>query len=215
MHFCRVRYGIESAGERVDATKAGMNTGTGRDKGYTGRQVRNYNERRTGWREATTGRLYGGRSWSDNTRDTQKGFGYTVNRDRCVLKDGVYWGEGNRELQPHGHMVEIWAENAQNVIIDCGGRGVGKNVFTADRHSGERASVLGSVTMHGVVMRRCRRTSSGAAWTRCFDPSGTLAATWTWGFSTGCPASCGASSTASTSTSGIPRRIPTSQRTLT
>jgi hypothetical protein len=149
------RYGIESAGERVDATKPGMNTGTGRDKGYTGRQVRNYNERRTGWREATTGRLYGGRSWSDNTRDTQKGFGYTVNRDRCVLKDGVYWGEGNRELQPHGHMVEIWAENAQNVVIDCGGRGVGKNVFTADRHSGERASVLGSVSLQGVVMRRC------------------------------------------------------------
>ena len=39
------------------------------------------------------GQLYGGRSWSDNSRDTQKGFGYYVNRDRCVLKDGVYWGE--------------------------------------------------------------------------------------------------------------------------
>merc|ERR1712100_453751 len=77
-----------------------------------------YNGRQTGWRDSKSGRLYGGRSWSDNTRDTQKGFGYTINRDRCVLKDGVYWGEGNRELQPHGHMVEIWAENAQNVIID-------------------------------------------------------------------------------------------------
>jgi len=32
------------------------------------------------------------------------------------------WGEGNRELQPHGHMMQVWAENAQNVTVDCGGR---------------------------------------------------------------------------------------------
>ena len=92
-----VRYRV--GGERVDATNAG-NTPTPYDKGYTGRQTRNYNGRQTGWRNPKTGQLYGGKSWSDNTRDTQKGFGYTVNRDRCVLKDGVYWGEGNRELQP-------------------------------------------------------------------------------------------------------------------
>ena len=55
-----------------------------------------------------------------------------MDRDRCVLKDRVYWGEGNRELQPHGHVVEVWAENPQNVTLDCGGS-VGKNVFTADR----------------------------------------------------------------------------------
>ena len=47
------------AGERVDATATDMNTGTGRDKGYTGRQVRNYNGRGTGWRRPKSGQLYG------------------------------------------------------------------------------------------------------------------------------------------------------------
>ena len=163
------RYGIESAGERVDATNAG-NTPTPYDKGYTGRQTRNYNGRQTGWRNPKTGQLYGGKSWSDNTRDTQRGFGYTVNRDRCVLKDGVYWGEGNRELQPHGHVVEVWAENPQNVTLDCGGRSVGKNVFTADRHAGESASVTGSVSVHGVVTRRCAVRADPAANHRPYYP---------------------------------------------
>ena len=63
------------------------------NQGYTGRQVRHKSGRQTGWRERSSGKLYGQRSWSDNTRDTQKGFGYYVNRDRCVMKDGVYWGE--------------------------------------------------------------------------------------------------------------------------
>jgi hypothetical protein len=139
------RYGTESAGERVDATAPGGNTPTGRDKGYTGRQVRNYNARKTGL----------GKSGKDRERDSAKGFGYTVNRDRCILKDGVYWGEGNRDLQPHGHVVEVWAENANNVTIDCGGRSIGKHVFTADKHGGERATVVGSVNVQGVVMRRC------------------------------------------------------------
>ena len=48
------RYGIESAGERVDATSAG-NTPTPYDKGYTGRQTRNYNGRQTGWRNLRLG----------------------------------------------------------------------------------------------------------------------------------------------------------------
>lgn len=81
------RFGTESAGERVDATGAFANindAGTGRDKGYTGQQVRNHNGRDTGWRSPKSGQLYGGKSWSDKSRDTQKGFGYTINRDRCV-----------------------------------------------------------------------------------------------------------------------------------
>jgi len=50
------RYGTESAGERVDASGTDMNdAGTGRDKGYTGRQVRNYNGRSTGWRAPKSG----------------------------------------------------------------------------------------------------------------------------------------------------------------
>lgn len=158
------RYGTESEGETPDArtpTDPALaleaNTPTGYDQGYTGTQMRTMNDRRTGWRSARTGKLYGGRSWSDQSRESQRGFGYSVNRDRCVLKDGTYWGEGNRELQPHGHVIEVWAENAQNVVVDCGGRSVGKNVFTADRHAGERGAggTTGSVSLRGVVMRRC------------------------------------------------------------
>ena len=149
------RFGDETQGERVDATGAGMNTPTGYDKGYTGRAVVHRESRQTGWRRPKTGALYGGKSWSDDSRDTQKGFGYAVNRDRCVLKDGTYWGEGNRELQPHGHMVEVWAENAQEVTLDCGGKSVGKNVFAGDRHGGEDVLATGSVSIKGVVMRRC------------------------------------------------------------
>lgn len=149
------RFGDETQGERVDATGDGENTPTGYDQGYTGRTVRHVANRQTGWREKRTGALYGGKSWSDDSKDTQKGFGYAVNRDRCVLKDGVYWGEGNRELQPHGHMIEVWAENAQNVTLDCGGKSVGKNVFASDRHAGEAAIATGSVSIKGVIMRRC------------------------------------------------------------
>ena len=35
----------------------------------------------------------------------QRGIGYFVNRDRCVLKDGIYFGEGNRDLRAGGHVA--------------------------------------------------------------------------------------------------------------
>ena len=188
------RFGVETAGERVDATGEGMNTPTGYDAGYTGRAVRHVANRATGWRRPKTGALYGGASWSDDSRDAQKGFGYAVNRDRCVLKDGTYWGEGNRELQPHGHMVEVWAENAQEVTLDCGGKSVGRNVFAGDRHGGEDVLATGSVSIKGVVMRRCTVRADPAPNYRPYypgrpgygpgarDPAGTAC----WPGATGC-----------------------------
>ena len=86
------------------------NTPTGYDAGYAGRAVRHRREPRR-WRRPKTGAPRGA-SWSDDRATRRSGFSL-ANRDRCVLKDGTYWGEGNRELQPHGHMVEVWAENAR------------------------------------------------------------------------------------------------------
>lgn len=164
-----------------------MNTPTGYDQGYTGRAVRSVDRR-----EKRTGALYGGKAYDGG--DGAKGFGYSTNRDRCVLKDGVYWGEGNRELQPHGHMLEVWAENAQKVTLDCGGKSVGKNVFASDRHAGEAAVATGSVSIKGVVMRRCTVRADPAANYRPYypgrpgygpgarDPTGTAC----WPGATGC-----------------------------
>jgi hypothetical protein len=166
------RFGHETAGERVDATgpEDTMNTPTGYDQGYTGRAVRHFATRRTGWWNERTGGAYGGRSRSADSRDAPRGFGYAVNRDRCVLKDGTYWGEGNRELQPHGHVLEIWAENAQNVTLDCGGKSVGKNVFASDWRDGETAGAAGSARLKGVTMRRCTARADPAPNYRPYYP---------------------------------------------
>mmetsp|Transcript_2770 Transcript_2770/g.10043 ORF Transcript_2770/g.10043 Transcript_2770/m.10043 type:complete len:1382 (-) Transcript_2770:89-4234(-) len=162
------RLGTESAGQRVDMTQANQNSGTGYDKGYTGRQVRYKNGRITGWPNAAG--LYGQGGWEDDTRDTRKGFGYYINRDRCVLKDGTYFGEGNRELQPQGRLVELWAENANNATVDCGGKSIGKKIFQVDRHGGEHVQVVGSISMNGVVLRRCEVRADAAPNYRPFYP---------------------------------------------
>ena len=100
--------------------------------------------------------------WEDNTRDTQKGFGYLINRDRCVLKDGVYAGPGNKELQPRGKMVQVWAENDGHAVVDCKGGGLGAVGFREDKHN-EGAGRVGSVTMQGVLTRNCRARAGAAA----------------------------------------------------
>ena len=134
----------ESAGQRVDQRPAvGRNLGTGRDAGYTGRPVVSRRGRVTGW--PTMG---GGRSrWGHDTGSGLKGIGYYVNRDRCVLKDGVYAGDGNRELQPRGRIVQVRGKG--------GGRGEGRErgaaynvslMIMSPQHptpSGNAAQVLG------------------------------------------------------------------------
>eukprot|EP00793_Prasinoderma_coloniale_P001378 PRCOL_00005153-RA len=149
-HSTSARHGTESAGMRVDAT--GDIGATGYDKGYTGTRMAYRNGRITG--RTTAGGLYGASGQSFDTRDTQKGFGYYVNRDRCVLKDGVYRGLGNSNLSPHGKMVEVWAENAHQATIDCGEQPLGLVHFNQERNA-MGANGKGSVSMHGVVTRRC------------------------------------------------------------
>jgi len=153
-HRQSARHGTESSGHRVDAT--GDTGATGYDKGYTGTKMTVKNGRITG--RPNTGGLYGKGRWEDDTRDTQKGFGYYVNRDRCVLKDGVYSGLGNNNLSPHGKMVEIWAENAHEAIVDCQSEPLGLVHFNQERNA-HHANGRGSISMHGVVTRRCSMNS--------------------------------------------------------
>ena len=82
------------------------------------------------------------------------GYGYTVNRDRCVLKDGTYWGQGNRELRAPGRVIQIWAENNDKVTIDCEGASIGRTVF-AGVQDPSRLTTAGSVTMQGIITKRC------------------------------------------------------------
>ena len=132
-----------------------MNTPTGYDAGYTGRAVRHVANRATGWRRPENGGFVRRRELERRSRATRRRF--RVRREpRPVRFEG--WdvlGRGNRELQPHGHMVEVWAENAQEVTLDCGGKSVGRNAFAGDRHGGEDVLATGSVSIKGVVMRRC------------------------------------------------------------
>ena len=151
------RYGAAAGvpGPDFPAGNNGGNKGTGRSAGYTGRLVRNKAGRITGWaggqvKVAKAGRM----RWEDNTRDTQKGFGYLINRDRCVLKDGVYAGPGNKELQPRGKMVQVWAEHDARAVIDCKAGSLGAVAFREDRHN-EDAARVGSITMQGVLTRNC------------------------------------------------------------
>lgn len=82
------------------------------------------------------------------------GYGYTVNRDRCILKDGTYWGRGNREFIAHHRVVHIVAENSGKVTIDCEGASLGKNVFAGARDP-TRLTPTGSVSMFGIATKRC------------------------------------------------------------
>ena len=82
------------------------------------------------------------------------GYGYTVNRDRCILKDGTYWGVGNREFIARGRVVHLMAENNEKVTIDCEGASLGKNVFTGARDPA-RLTPTGSVSMFGIITKRC------------------------------------------------------------
>mmetsp|Transcript_32921 Transcript_32921/g.104806 ORF Transcript_32921/g.104806 Transcript_32921/m.104806 type:complete len:1244 (-) Transcript_32921:714-4445(-) len=81
-----------AAGPEQYAKNVGGVDGTGYDKGYTGRPVTSKVSRRTGW--TSMGNMYGGGRWESDQASMQKGFGYYVNRDRCILKDGVYSGDG-------------------------------------------------------------------------------------------------------------------------
>ena len=81
------------------------------------------------------------------------GYGYTVNRDRCILKDGTYWGTGNRQLRVNGRVVQVWAENTDKAIVDCEGFPVGKNVYS--RREPTRVYSPGSIHTQGVVLKRC------------------------------------------------------------
>ena len=149
-HQKSARHGTESAGMRVDAT--GDVGATGYDKGYTGNAISYKNGRITGRRSA--GGMYSS-SWATDTRDTQKGLGYYVNRDRCVLKDGIYRGMGNNNLVPHGKIVEVWAENAYNATIDCNNEPLGLSHFNQERNAGRGMAGQGTISMHGVITRKC------------------------------------------------------------
>jgi len=81
------------------------------------------------------------------------GYGYTVNRDRCILKDGTYWGLGNRQLRANGRVVQVWAENADKAIVDCEGFPVGKHVYA--RKEPTRVYSPGSIHTQGIVLKRC------------------------------------------------------------
>ena len=83
-----------------------------------------------------------------------RGYGYTVNRDRCILKDGTYWGPGNRDLRSHGRVIQLWAENDGKAVIDCEGQSIGKSVHGA-KMDGSRTTALGSIATQGVTLARC------------------------------------------------------------
>ena len=127
------------------------NTPTPYDKGYTGRQTRNYNGRQTGWRNPKTGQLYGGKSWSDNTRDTQRGFGYTVNRPIAACsRTGCTGARATASCNP----TATWWR--------CGQKTRKTSRWTAGKKCGEerlhRGSTRGRVRLrHGVRVRPRRR----------------------------------------------------------
>jgi hypothetical protein len=86
-------------------------------------------------------------------RDGGGGYAYTVNRDRCILKDGTYFGPGNRQLRANGRVVQVWAENNDRVTIDCEGLPIGKNVYAKQEPT--RVTAPGSIATQGVTMKRC------------------------------------------------------------
>ena len=166
------RYGVESRGMRVNQATAGSLAsnvlgGTmgpyqtnpvitrpgGYDKGYTGTRMWHKAGRITG--EVGAGGRKGRGGWEDDTRDSTKGIGYTVNRDRCILKAGMYTGAGNLNLHPRGRVVQIWAENAGTALVDCGGASLGRYVSQRDTHDDQLASREGLITMKGVVTKHC------------------------------------------------------------
>ena len=63
--------------------------------------------------------------------------------DVVAIKDGVYAGEGNRNIDFNGKKIKVGSRNGRGVVIDCGGAGRGFNF-----HSGEGpGSVLDGVTI--------------------------------------------------------------------
>jgi len=86
-------------------------------------------------------------------RDGGGGYAYTVNRDRCILKDGTYFGPGNRQLRANGRVIQLWAENNERTTIDCEGLPIGKNVYAKQEPT--RVTAPGSIAMQGVVLRNC------------------------------------------------------------
>mmetsp|Transcript_32921 Transcript_32921/g.104812 ORF Transcript_32921/g.104812 Transcript_32921/m.104812 type:complete len:105 (-) Transcript_32921:172-486(-) len=52
-------------------------------------------------------------------------------------------------------MVQVWAENDNRVTIDCGGKGMGSVSFQEDRNSGDDVPTVGSLTIRGVITKKC------------------------------------------------------------
>ena len=148
------RFGDETAGERVDATGDGMNTPTGYDKGYTGRAVVHRENRQTGGGDRRLARCTAGRAGA-TTRATRRR-GSVRGEPRPVRVEGRdVLGRGQpRAAAAWAHGGGLGGERAGGTL-DCGGKSVGRNVFAGDRHGGEDVLATGSVSIKGVVMRRC------------------------------------------------------------
>ena len=101
-------------------------------------------------------------------RDGGGGYAYTVNRDRCILKDGTYFGPGNRQLRANGRVIQLWAENEERAVIDCEGLPVGKQVYA--KREPTRVSAPGSIATQGVVLKRCGFKMPYAAADKLFYP---------------------------------------------
>jgi hypothetical protein len=91
-----------------------------------------------------------------------------VNRDRCILKDGTYFGPGNRQLRANGRVIQLWAENEERAVIDCEGLPVGKQVYA--KREPTRVSAPGSIATQGVVLKRCGFKMPYAAADKLFYP---------------------------------------------
>ena len=84
-----------------------------------------------------------------------RGFGYNLNRDRILVRNGLYAGAGNTNLAPMGKMLEVVGESSGGAAIDCGGSGVAAVLASGSRSSGEEMNNLGVINLVNVATSNC------------------------------------------------------------
>jgi hypothetical protein len=89
----------------------------------------------------------------------QEGIDAAVNADTVLVADGIYTGEGNKNLDFGGKAITVQSENGpEKTIIDCEGTGRGYYF-----HSGEHSSsvIRGFTIKNGLVLGNYPNTANG------------------------------------------------------
>lgn len=92
------------------------------------------------------------------------------NRDKIILRDGLYRGSGNKNLRPGGKLIDVEADSWDtcdpfSIVVDCENSGETFIVENAQRYwDNDDSTAKESITVKGINIVRCETYKVYSAW---------------------------------------------------